>query len=97
MRSVMIVRRQLSAAYYSFLGITTAENGVTLVVDRRTCDRRGTNREDREARERRNEDRRGKPPASWFKEGFIVTLAGDDDVGVSRQSNRHPLQKHRRR
>ena len=96
MRSVMIVRSELSAAYYSSLGMTTTENGVTLIVDRRTSDRRGTNGEDAGAPERRDEDRRGKPPASWVKEGFIVTLAADEDVEMSRSLNRHPPAKHPR-
>ena len=74
-RSVMIVRRGLSTAYYLFLRITNAETGVRLVVDRRTRDRRGTNHEDAGAPERRNGEGRGKPPASWFEEGFIVALA----------------------
>ena len=84
-QSVMIVRRGLSAAYYHVLLRMTADAGVTLTVDRRIGDRRGTHGEDARAPDRRHENRRGKPPASWFEQGFAMTTAANKPLLTPRK------------
>ena len=66
----LILRRGMDEDYYRFMRIIADANGVALIVDRRTHDRR----HDAGSRvtERRVTDRRGEPPASWQTEGFIA-------------------------
>lgn len=79
----MIVRRDLSPAYYGFLRVFTKTNGLDLVVDRRVGERRKGF--DRFGAGRRLQDRRGEQPATWEEGDFIVVQAqtGSAHLGPS--------------
>jgi hypothetical protein len=66
----MIVRRGMSPAYYFFLHKTAVANNVELVQDRRGDDRRHSLL--RVGPERRNNDRRAPPPATWATGDVVV-------------------------
>jgi len=66
----LIVRRGLAPSYYEFLKVFAAERHLKVVVDRRKADRRSA----RQAveQERRQQDRRGAPPSTWYAGDFVV-------------------------
>ncbi len=66
----LIVRRELSPAYYFFLQTFADTNRLAVVIDRRVGDRRRQPR--RAFAERRRVDRRGAIPLSWSQGDFIV-------------------------
>jgi hypothetical protein len=70
--AVLIVPKDETSEYYSFLAITTRANGDTLIVDRRRSGRRRI--EHAASVERRDPaDRRGPAPATWARHRLIVT------------------------
>lgn len=68
--NALILRRGMDGDYYRFMRIIADANGVELIVDRRTGERRHDVQPN--GVERRTTDRRGEPPASWPVEGFIA-------------------------
>jgi len=66
----LIVRRELEARYYDFLGAFARVRGLDLIVDRRQHERR--QRVMPVDPDRRAGDRRGPPPDSWRTADFIV-------------------------
>ena len=73
--NALILRRSMDEDYYRFMHMIASANSVTLIIDRRRCERR---RNDGScASERRVTDRRREPPASWQAEGFIATRQRD--------------------
>jgi len=66
----LILRRGMDEGYYRFMQIIADTNGIALIVDRRTNDRRHDTWS--HAVERRVTDRRCEPPGSWQTEGFIA-------------------------
>jgi len=67
----MIVQRGLDPSYYFFTAVTMKSNDMAFIVDRRLRERRLA---DLPADvEGRAGERRGEPPASWARDGFMVT------------------------
>ena len=73
MKTAIVVPRDMAPAYYFFMRATAKTDGMALIVDRR-LDARGL-RERRSRVEtgsdRRVRDRRGPPPVSWTRDGFL--------------------------
>lgn len=69
-QSVLIVRRNMSRAYYDFLQIYAKTNGIAIVVDRRHEDRR--HRPGPVLSDRRRRDRRSHTPATWEQGDFVA-------------------------
>ena len=68
--NALILRQGMDDDYYRFMKIIADANGIELIVDRRTRERRHDIAPD--VVERRVTDRRGVPPPSWQIDGFIA-------------------------
>lgn len=66
----MILRHGLDPSYYFFTEITAKANGMQVIVDRR-CRERRIGIQQLEI-ERRTDERRAEPAATWAQEGFMV-------------------------
>jgi hypothetical protein len=66
----LIVRRGLAPSYYQFLKVFAAERQLDVILDRRKADRR--NARQPVEQERRQNDRRGPPPSTWYAGDFVV-------------------------
>lgn len=74
-RSAVIVVRAGAIDRFAALQTAFRPEGVDVVWDRRTFDRRRGNGDAPAARERRRQDRRGPVPASWALLDFLVVPA----------------------
>jgi hypothetical protein len=84
-RAIMVVRRNMTAAYYFFLEKFAKANSIELVQDRRLGDRREGSQPI--PSERRNSERRGPLPATWEQGDFVLIRPADD---VAQAAERKP-------
>jgi hypothetical protein len=70
---VLIVRRGMSAEYYSFCRILAVTNRVPVLVDRRVGDRRQRLENYWGIERRSGADRRTAAPRSWTDSQFVMT------------------------
>jgi hypothetical protein len=69
-RDIIVVRHDLSPAYYFFLRAFASSNQLRVVVDRRRVDRR--RRDGRIVGDRRMVNRRGPVPQTWELADFVL-------------------------
>ena len=69
--TIIVLRRGMSPAYYSFMDIAAAANGMQVVVDRRLRDRRVAIVPPIVV-DTRVAERRGVPPDTWTSEGVLL-------------------------